>query len=591
MLLTTLLALLVPATAAHATVNGFDGLDGDQTGDCSAAITDWQCLDGNEIVSVADGGAGAGDDTFTNSKEEEPGGWTIGSAGAPDKADILDAWSTATIAADHVAHLNLGFHRLSASGNTFVGFELNQSRDTFTNAVLSVVPCRKDGDVLISYELGSSTLINVFRWTTTDWDSVATDCAAKGKFDPVTLAAGGAEASLNSAGITNFLPTGGGLSSFLTGTFGEAAVNLQSLADAVNGPTDAPCKFFRRMSVNTRSSSALDASLQDWVSGLDVIARACETPGGGGGSTPPAAPAVTAPTGCLTTRDATVTGTAPPGTKVTLLDGTVAVAFADADPTTGAWSASLTNLSDGNHVLTAEATDTTTGLTSDRSASITLCVNTAGGGGGPIPTGGDSDAATSGQVAGTQTPSPVANAVKRAALQVLRLGLNGKCALKPFNAYVTLKGVRHVRFMVDGRKLRTVRKPDRHGQFVARVDPARLGAGNHRLTAKVTFRARGKKARTISVRFRKCNDKCVSRRAFGIRLQHPKGDPLASATVFVNGKRSRVVRGRRLTSRVRLTGLPKGRFTVRVRARTRAGRTVVSTRKYRTCTPKPARKR
>jgi hypothetical protein len=552
-------------------------------------------------VSVADASSGAPDNAFINSKEDEPGNWTLGTAGAPDKADIVGAWSTATVAADHVAYLDLAFHRLSASGNTFVGFELNQSRDTFTNAAGSVVPCRKSGDVLISYEIGSGTVIKVFRWDTTTSDPVVTACASTGTFTELTLAAGGAEASLNSARIASFLPPGGG-SQLEAGTFGEAAVNLQSLADKVNGPTDAPCKFFRRMSVNTRSSSALDSSLQDWVPGLDVVARACETPpgGGGGGDTPPAAPSITAPTGCLNTRTATVTGTAAPGTTVTLLDGSVAVAFADADPTTGAWSASLANLSDGDHVLTAEATDATTGLTSDRSAPVTLCVKRTptGGDGGSTPTGGDGTATggdgstpATGDVAGVQDPGVVAsNAVNPAAPKAMRLGFDGKCALKPFNAYVTLKGVRRVRFMVDGKLLRTVRKPDKHGQFVTRIDPAKLGAGQHRLTAKVTFRARGKKARVVSVRFRKC-DKCVSRRSFRIRVPSRKADPVVSATVLVNGRRSQVLRGRRLTSRVRLTGLPKGRFTVKIRARLRSGRTATTTREYRTCTPKPARKK
>lgn len=80
--------------------------------------------------------------------------------------------------------------------------------------------------------------------------------------------------------------------------------------------------------------------------------------------------------------------------------------------------------------------------------------------------------------------------------------------------------------------------------------------------------------------------KCVSRRNFGIRLKAPKGQQLARATVYVNGKRARVLRGKRLRARVKLTGLPKGRFTVKVVAFTGQGRRIVSVRKYRTCTPK-----
>jgi hypothetical protein len=78
---------------------------------------------------------------------------------------------------------------------------------------------------------------------------------------------------------------------------------------------------------------------------------------------------------------------------------------------------------------------------------------------------------------------------------------------------------------------------------------------------------------------------CVSRRSFRIRLREPKGDALASAVVFVNGKRVKAVRGERLTARVDLRGLPKGRYKVRIVARTVLGRTMRGTRRYRTCVP------
>ena len=81
--------------------------------------------------------------------------------------------------------------------------------------------------------------------------------------------------------------------------------------------------------------------------------------------------------------------------------------------------------------------------------------------------------------------------------------------------------------------------------------------------------------------------RCVSRRAFRIRLKEPRGDALRSATVLVNGKRVVVRRGKRLTAPIVLRGLPKGRFAVRITARTVLGRTVSGTRRYRTCTPKP----
>ena len=79
---------------------------------------------------------------------------------------------------------------------------------------------------------------------------------------------------------------------------------------------------------------------------------------------------------------------------------------------------------------------------------------------------------------------------------------------------------------------------------------------------------------------------CVSRRRFQIRLRAPRGQRLRSARVYVNGRQVRLLTGRRLRSAVNLRGLPPGRFTVRIVARTRRGQRIVSVRRYRTCTPK-----
>jgi len=79
---------------------------------------------------------------------------------------------------------------------------------------------------------------------------------------------------------------------------------------------------------------------------------------------------------------------------------------------------------------------------------------------------------------------------------------------------------------------------------------------------------------------------CASRRNFVIRIHRPRFIRLVSARVYVNGRRVAVRRARRLTARVDLRHLPRGRFTVTIRARTSTGRTIVARRHYRTCVPK-----
>jgi hypothetical protein len=83
--------------------------------------------------------------------------------------------------------------------------------------------------------------------------------------------------------------------------------------------------------------------------------------------------------------------------------------------------------------------------------------------------------------------------------------------------------------------------------------------------------------------------KCLSRRSFTIRLKEPKGDALDTAAVFVNNKRVAVRRSDRITAPINLRGLPKGRYTVKIIAKTVLGKTITGTRKYRTCAKKRRR--
>jgi hypothetical protein len=80
--------------------------------------------------------------------------------------------------------------------------------------------------------------------------------------------------------------------------------------------------------------------------------------------------------------------------------------------------------------------------------------------------------------------------------------------------------------------------------------------------------------------------RCLSRRSFRIRLKEPRGDALLTASVFVNNRRVQTRRGRRITAPINLRGLPRGRYTVRITARTVLGRTISGSRRYRTCAPK-----
>ena len=76
---------------------------------------------------------------------------------------------------------------------------------------------------------------------------------------------------------------------------------------------------------------------------------------------------------------------------------------------------------------------------------------------------------------------------------------------------------------------------------------------------------------------------CASRRKITIHLKEPPGDALLSAKVTLNGKSLRISRvAGRLTSVVDLRGLKRGRYTVKIVAKTARGQTIQGSRRYRT---------
>jgi hypothetical protein len=86
------------------------------------------------------------------------------------------------------------------------------------------------------------------------------------------------------------------------------------------------------------------------------------------------------------------------------------------------------------------------------------------------------------------------------------------------------------------------------------------------------------------------NRRCLSSRRFRIRIRKIHGVTLAAVAVYVNGKPVKVYRGKRLTARIDLRGLPRGTVRVRIEAATTDGRLIRHTRQYRTCAKKPGPK-
>jgi hypothetical protein len=97
-----------------------------------------------------------------------------------------------------------------------------------------------------------------------------------------------------------------------------------------------------------------------------------------------------------------------------------------------------------------------------------------------------------------------------------RLAAPTGCVAKAFNARVTGQNVAKVVFTLDGKKIKTLTKPNSGARYQVRVNPAKLKIGVHRINATVTFlAATKKKAQTFRISFQRCAKKLVAPRFTG----------------------------------------------------------------------------
>src|SRR5262249_55530981 len=140
------------------------------------------------------------------------------------------------------------------------------------------IPCRKTGDVLISFEPhGNGAEVHAERWETKEQDP-STHCAIDGNLKtapglkPQPDPQANVQASFNGSPIANYL------AGFYTATipqfqFGEAAINLSSVLTSVG----EPCGVFASTWMHSRSSSSSEnAQLKDYVSPRPLTLSTCK---------------------------------------------------------------------------------------------------------------------------------------------------------------------------------------------------------------------------------------------------------------------------------------------------------------------------
>jgi hypothetical protein len=260
----------------------FQGADGNQD-DASARVVDWHAFEAaGRVYHSPD--PNAADTAFTGgSKEDAPGDWglTTEPEGVnPGKANILDAWSGADQGGAQT-FVYLAFARQSAldllrAGTTSLTFELNHDSRMWNNGQANI-PCRRLGDVLVSYETQSNDVDVVLqRWNTTASDP-ATGCATAGTLQNFTGLTPNedAQGAINGVSITNYLPGFYG-SPIPAERFGEAALNLSQLFQDNFG---SPCFAFASIWMHSRSSLAGSSNMQDYVAPHGQAVRSCSASG------------------------------------------------------------------------------------------------------------------------------------------------------------------------------------------------------------------------------------------------------------------------------------------------------------------------
>ena len=254
----------------------FQGADGDQD-DASDAI-DWESLVASDRVRHG-ADPNRADSAFAGgSKEERPGDWdlTTESGGVnPDKSNIRDVWgSVDQPGAD--TFLYLAMMRQASTGTSFLTFELNRD-DRLWNNGKARIPCRRTGDVQVSFEpQGKGVDVVIRTWTTTKADAT-TSCAVAGELRTFAAVQANVDAqgAMNAAAITSRL-AGAIKGSVPAGRFGEAALNLARLVDEA---FDDDCLAFNSFWAHSRSSDSISSALQDYVAPRALRLRTCSASG------------------------------------------------------------------------------------------------------------------------------------------------------------------------------------------------------------------------------------------------------------------------------------------------------------------------
>jgi hypothetical protein len=281
---TAAFAEVLPSSPNPLPGSSFQGADGNQTNQLEPPFIDWQALQAAGRVNHSPDSNDQDTAFVGGSKENVPlnqegtlWDFTTEAGGVdPPKNNILDAWSTFDPQGPN-AFLYLAFTRRGVVGTSFAAFELNHDSRLWNNGQADI-PCRRDGDVIVSYEArGNVVDVSIWRWETLTTHA-PTGCATTGRLrggadlEPNVDAQGG----INEGEIVSYLGGfyGGGIP---FRAFGEAALNIGKL---LGEPWyNDPCVSFGSFWMHSRSSTSFLSNLQDYVAPGPLAVRTCAASG------------------------------------------------------------------------------------------------------------------------------------------------------------------------------------------------------------------------------------------------------------------------------------------------------------------------
>ena len=270
--LVLMLLLATSASAAPLPGSAYDSGDGNQDTQLSG---DWQSAQAQGRVKIS---RDRNDDCFIGGvKELSPDGWAFNnSAGGctPGKSNVRVAFvNPETLASTSYSHF--AFLRNDTTGNTFLTFELNRTPATWVNSTGTTIPCRSNGDILLSFEVGGSSLQSVlYRWTGDGSGPTSCPNGANGTFVGSGVIPGSrSQGTMNSAqAITNYVDSASFGASFPANSFGEAAIDIPAVLQAMG---QSPCVSFLQMQVHSRSSSSIASAMIDYTEPVPVNIQSC----------------------------------------------------------------------------------------------------------------------------------------------------------------------------------------------------------------------------------------------------------------------------------------------------------------------------